>query len=279
MTLSRREALKAAAGLAIGPPLGAFQEKKRVPIGVQLYSVRDLVKNAFDGTLKAVADLGFEGVEFAGYYQYDSDAAGLRKKLDALGLKAAGTHISAGSLGGEALKRTTEFHATLGCRFLIVPFDRRFTHPERSKELAELMNKAAAALKPAGLFCGYHNHTEEFKKEGDKTYWELFAERTSKDVVLQQDVGWTVAAGLDPVEIVKKYPGRIRTTHLKAKGKNPFIGEEGTDWKGLLAACLDVGGTEWFVVEQEDYPDRRSPLECTKRSFEGLKKLLADMGR
>ena len=284
---SRRDVLRlgAATAAALALPRYTFGAAGKKPgIGVQLYSVRDACAKDFDGTLKEIAGLGFEGVEFAGYHKYDGKAADLKKKLDELGLKAAGTHIGANSFTGDALKKTIEFHKTIGCSLLICPGDGRFTNPEKSKELAELFSKAAEALKPEGLYCGYHNHTEEFKKaEGDKTWWDLFAERTSKDVVLQLDFGHAIYAGADSVALVKKSPGRIKTTHIKGRlprgttGKKPFVGQDTADWKAILGACREVGGTEWFSIEQEDYPDGKSPMECTKISLEGLKKILKEM--
>ena len=287
--LTRRDALRwTGAGLlsaAAAPRLLAWTRPPRIPIGVQLWSVRKDCGKDFDAALKRIADMGFEGVEFSSYHQYANDAKGLKKKLDDLGLKAGGTHVRTNTLEGDALKKSIDFHKTLGCKFLIVPGDGRFTHPEKSKELAEIMNKAAEKLKPEGLFCGYHNHTKEFQKDGGKTYWDLFAERTSKDVVLQQDVGWTTVAGLDPVALVRKYPGRTKTTHFKAKfpkgtkGAKHFIGQDVIDWKSLITACTEVGGTEWFLVEQEDYPEGKSPMECTELSLKGLKKILKEMGK
>src|SRR5262245_55007866 len=188
--LTRRELLKwAAAGtLSAALPLRAEdkKDKKAIPIGVQLYSVRADCGKDFDAALREIAGMGFEGVEFAGYYKYQDDAPGLKKKLDEFHLKAAGTHIGAGSFVGDKLKRTIEFHKTIGCKFLIVPGDGRFTDPEKSKEFAEFMNKTAEALKPEGLSTGYHNHDQEFRrKDGDKTFWDLFGERTNKDVIMQ----------------------------------------------------------------------------------------------
>jgi sugar phosphate isomerase/epimerase len=226
--------------------------------------------------------MGFDGVEFAGYHKYGGKAKELRQKLDDLGLKTAATHIGTGTFRGDALKGTIEFHQIIGCKFLIVPGDRDFTDPEKSKALAETFNKTAEVLKPLGMACGYHNHTGEFKKDGDKTYFDLFAERTTEDVVLQQDCGWTAAAGLDPVAMMKKYPGRMKSTHFKptvvggdkAKGKKAFIGQDSVDWVAVIAACRDFGGTEWITLEQEAYPDGKSPMECTAISFEALKKLM-----
>ncbi len=286
--LTRRDVLKlTVAGIAMGAGGRVLfaEDKKRIPISVQLYSVRDVCAKDFDSALKQMADLGFEGVEFAGYYKYASDARGLKKKLDDLHLRAAATHIGAGEFAADKIDKTIEFHKTIGCKFLIVPGDKRFTDPEKSKELAELMTKTAERLKPEGLYCGYHNHTAEFQKDGDKTYWDLFAERTSKDVVLQQDVGHTVYAGVDPVALVKKYPGRTKTTHIKGRlpqgtqGKKPFVGQDLVDWKSYLGACYAVGGTEWFSIEQEEYPDGKSSVECTKISLDGLKTILTELGK
>ena len=182
----------------------------RIPVALQLYSVRNDCKENFDAALEKVAAMGFEGVEFAGYYNYAANAAGLAARLKALNLKAAGTHVRMDALRGDALKATIDFHQGIGCRFLVVPGDPAFTDPEKSKALADEMNAIAATLKPLGMATGYHNHVNEFKKDGDKTFWDLFAERTSKDIILQQDCGWTMAAGYDPAEYIRKYPGRRR---------------------------------------------------------------------
>ena len=285
-SLSRREFVKSSilAASALGmSPLAWAQAVggSNFKVSVQLYSVRDDCGKDFDAALARVAKMGFAGVEFAGYHKYGGKAKELRQKLDDLNLKAAGTHIGTGSFRGDAMKRTIEFHQTIGCKYLIVPGDGDFTNPEKSPALAETFNKAAEALKPLGMYCGYHNHTGEFKKVDGKTYWDLFAERTTKDVVLQQDCGWTVAAGLDPVELMKRYPGRMKITHFKPtvlgkdKGtKKAYLGQDSVDWAAVIAACREVGGTEWASVEQETYPDGKSPMECTELSLAGLKKLL-----
>jgi sugar phosphate isomerase/epimerase len=281
--LSRRSFLGLAGTVPLAWAAGvrlAAQGGRRIPVAVQLYSVRDACKRDFDAALEQVAAMGFAGVEFAGYYNYAGKAAELRRRLDALHLKAAGTHVGLETLQGDALARTIEFHQAIGCRFLVVPGNPAFTDPEKSQALADTFNQLSERLKPLGMACGYHNHTGEFKKDGDKTYWDLFATRTNKDVILQQDCGWTMAAGFDPVEYVKKYPGRTRTTHFKATvragdaGKKAILGQDSVDWAGVYAACQSVGGTEWIVLEQETYPDGRSPMDCTRDSFAGLKKIM-----
>lgn len=290
MQSTRRDFLKwsaAAGAAALARPASLLaQDKKHIPIGLQLYSVRDVLGKDFEGTLKQVAEMGFEGVEFAGNFgKYGKDPEGLRKLLDSLKLQAAGTHTGANTLAGDALKKTVEFYKALGCKYLIVPGDGRYTKPEPSKEYAEFMTKTAEALKAEGMFTGHHNHTQEFAKaDGDKTYFDLFAERTPKEVVIQQDMGHTMAANVDPTAIVKKYPGRIKTTHIKNRpakstGKKPFVGEDNFDWKAYVTACYEVGGTEWFTLEQEEYPDGKTSLECTKISMDGFKAVLKELGK
>jgi sugar phosphate isomerase/epimerase len=283
--LTRRTILKAA-GLgalawALPREFAEAAAAARIPIAVQLYSVRGDCKRDFDAALEQVAKMGFAGVEFAGYYQYEGKAPELRQRLDALKLKAAGTHINAGLFRDETLQNTIDFHRAIGCKFLIVPGDGAFTDPEKSKALAETFNRTAAILKPLDMVCGFHNHTAEFRKDGDKTYWDLFAERTSKEVVLQQDCGWTAAAGQDPVAYVKRYPGRTRTVHFKPtvisadkETKKAILGQDSVDWAAVFEACASVGGTEWIVIEQETYPDGKTPMECTEASFAGLKQIL-----
>ncbi|HOW66744.1 MAG TPA: sugar phosphate isomerase/epimerase [Candidatus Paceibacterota bacterium] len=280
-----KHSLAAATILGLAPSPWALAASKKLPVALQLYSVRDFCQKDFDGTLAEVAKLGFDGVEFAGYYKYDAKngaekAAELKKKLDDLNLKVAATHIGTGNFRGDALKRAIEYHQTIGCKFLVVPGDGDFTHPEKSKALAETFNQTAAVLKPLGMACGYHNHTSEFKKDGDKTYWDLFAERTTKDVILQQDCGWTAAAGLDPVEMMKRYPGRMRSTHFKPtivgndSTKKAILGLDSVDWAKVLQGCIEYGGTEWVTLEQETYPDGKSSMECSALSFAALKKLM-----
>jgi sugar phosphate isomerase/epimerase len=286
ITMTRRDMLKTTAVVATAagiPRLTVATESETAStpgISIQLYSVRKDCAQDFDKALAQVATMGFDAVEFAGYHKYGDKAKDLRAKLDELGLKVAGTHIGTGTLVGDALAKTVDFHQAIGCKYLIVPGDRRFSHPDGSKELADIFNKAAEQLKAAGMKCGYHNHTHEFKKEGDKTYWELFAERTCEDVVLQQDVGWSTVAGQDAAALIRKYPGRSQIIHCKpavvrGDAGRPIIGEDSVKWAEIIRACEEAGGTEWLTIEQEAYPDRKTPMQCVELSLAGLKQILA----
>lgn len=281
--MCRRELFKAGAVGAVLAGLGGTQAlarpKKKSDIGIalQLYSVRGDCAKDFDKTLEAVAKMGFDAVEFAGYHSYANDPEGLRKRLDSLGLKAAATHIGTKNLTGDILPKTIDFHQTIGCKYLIVPGDGRFWNPQGSKELAAIFNAADAKLRPLGMACGYHNHKNEFKKEGNKTYWDLFAERTSDNVVLQQDVGWTVAAKLNPAAYIWKYPGRSQVIHCKPTvvGEGiPIVGQDSVPWTQVFEACQAVGKTEWYTIEQERYLPGKSPLDCVHLSLAAMKAII-----
>lgn len=251
----------------------------RPGLALQLYSVRRDCANDFDKALETVAGMGFEGVEFAGFHSYGGRAPELKERLEELGMGVAGSHVRTHLLSDQ---RSIDFHRAIGCRYMIVPIDNRAWHAERSKELAEELNQRAEALKEYGIYCGYHNHAQEFgeSNEEGKTWWDLLAERTSDDVVLQMDVGWVVQAGRDPVKYLRRYPGRTRTVHFKPAvrrgdhGKTHIIGKDSVPWKDVVAATREVGGTEWMIVEQEHYPDGRSPMESSELSLKGLKKIL-----
>jgi sugar phosphate isomerase/epimerase len=287
MQLSRRHFIQttALAAAAAGISSTAWAQTATKPkIAVQLYSVRDDSGKDFDATLEKIAKMGFEGVEFAGYFNYNGKPKELRKRLDDLKLKAVSTHIGTGSFRGDELKKTIEFAQIIGLQYLVVPGDGDFTNSEKSKALAETFNVTALALKSYGMACGYHNHTHEFDKEKEtgKTFYDLFAERTIKEVVLEQDCGWTAYAKLNPVDLMKKYPGRFRLQHYKptvveadknTPSKKAYFGQDSVDWVTVLAASKTIGGMEWAILEQEAYPDGKSPMECTEISFAGMKKI------
>ena len=292
MKTTRRDFLKAAtvtSGLMMtGVPTLAVAETKpkqaqRIEVGLQLYSVRYDCAKDFDRTLAKVAAMGITGVEFAGYHKYGNDAAGLKKQLDANGLKTIATFIGTGDLQGDALKRSIEYSKTIGCNILTVGGDGAFCNDAGNQRLADVFNKASEDLKPLGMVCGYHNHASEMAIAANgKTWWEIFVERTNKNVVLHCDVSWVAQGGQDPVAMIRKFPGRTGVIHAKPfvkhgdKGKRDVIGHDSLDWKGIIAACYEVGGTKWFSVEQETYPEGKSAMQCTDISIQGLKAILAD---
>jgi sugar phosphate isomerase/epimerase len=268
--------------LALG--CGAAYAAPAAPrIGLQLWSVRDEVKRDFEGTLSKVARLGFEGVEFAGDLgPFAANAAGLKSFMDKTGLACAGAHTSFDALAPARFDATTSFYRTLGCRNLVIGMDKRAFEKEGAAQVARELSALSARLAPIGMRIGYHNHAEEMAGPEGETTWDLIATSTPKDSILQQDVGWTTFAGKDPVALVKRYPGRTVSTHFKpkfVKGSTGsyVIGQDKTDWAGLTRAVRSVGGTEWIIIEQEDYPNGQSQLEAVAASLRGYQAVLAKL--
>jgi len=250
-------------------------------ISVQLWSVKDEVKADFKGTLQQLANMGFSGVEFANEFgEFSGDAKAIKSVLDELGLQGSGAHISFEQLNDTNFEDTVAFYQTLGVNILIVGWDERAWHPEGIKEIVALLNKLDKKLAPLNMKTGFHNHDHEFNHFQGITYWDYLAQNTSQNVILQQDVGWTTYAGKDPIDYVNRYPGRTLTTHYKVRlpegteGKLPIIGKDTIDWLNLSKANMAVGGTLWFVVEQEEYPNGLTPLQTVEQSKIGLDNIL-----
>ncbi|WP_440904476.1 sugar phosphate isomerase/epimerase family protein [Catenovulum sp. SX2] len=250
-------------------------------ISVQLWSVKDDVKEDFKGTLTQLSKMGFQGVEFArDFGPFANDPHGLKQFLAGLNLQASGAHIPFSYLDDENFLSTVAFYKTLGCDMLIVPYDERAFSADGIEWVVAELNRLAKKLAPYGMKVGYHNHAQEFEAYKQTTYWDYLAQNTLDNVVLQQDVGWTTYSGNDPVAYVRKYPGRTLTTHYKVRlpegtqGKLPIIGKDTIDWPSLIQANKEVGGTLWLVVEQEEYPNGLTPLQAVAESKKGLDSFL-----
>lgn len=253
-------------------------------LSVQLWSIKDAVAADFEGTMKKLKAMGFDGVEFAGNFgPYANDPKGLKAFLDKTGLKASGAHVHFDKLSPENIEATIAFYKAIDCKYLIIPMDKRAFTTEGAKEVAAELAAIQKKLAPHGMHTGYHNHKDEMLGEMGKTPWDVIGKNTEHAVILQQDVGWTEVAGKDPIEFIKAYPGRTITTHYKASApaegnkEHPIIGQDTTNWKALIEANKTVGGTLWFVVEQEVYPEGMTPMQSVEASLKGLQKIIADM--
>jgi sugar phosphate isomerase/epimerase len=280
MNRSRRDVLKQGAGLtalcALGPtPLmrAARAAAAKIPIGLQLYSVRNECGKDLPGVLKAVAAMGYKGVEFAGYY--GRDAAALRKLLDENGLACCGTHTGWNTIQDDALKATVEFNRTLGNKYLVVPGlpKGRLETVEACKETAKILTAQAAKVKDAGMYVGYHAHGGDFKKFADgQTPWEVIFGNAGPGVIMQLDTGNCLGGGGDPIAILKKFPGRSLTIHLKEHGgpAAAAVGDGEVKWSEVFALCESTGKTEWYIVEHES---GSAPMESVKACIDNLRKM------
>lgn len=253
-------------------------------IGLQLWSVKDEIKQDFEGTLTKIGQLGFQGVEFAGEFgPYKDNPAGLKAFMDKHKLQCAGAHMHFDALTPERFDATTAFYKTLGCSSLVISMDKRGASTGESAQMSKELSALQAKLAPKGMRIGYHNHAQEMTGAVGSTPWDVIAQNTPKGSIMQQDVGWTTFAGKDPVAYVNKYPGRTVTTHYKAKfaegtaAGTPIIGQDKTDWAGLTRAVRKVGGTEWIIIEQEEYPNGMGQLETVAASLKGLQAVLAKL--
>lgn len=245
-----------------------------IPIALQLYSVREDAAKDLPGVLERVAQMGYDGVEFAGYYGHTAED--VRKMLDANGLQCCGGHLGLDTLLGDQLEATIAFQRTLGNRFLIVPG--LAAHRTATKaawlETAQIMNGIAENLKPHGMFTGYHNHHTEFHVLEDELPWDIFFGNTNPEVIMQFDTGNAMHGGAEAGPFLRRYPNRARTVHLKeysATNDKALVGEGDVRWAEIFELCETIGGTEWYVVEQESYA--YAPLECADRCLKNLREM------
>lgn len=248
-------------------------------IGLQLFSVRGECRKDLPGTLKAVHDIGYGAVEPWGYDGGTVEWQGvpakdLRKMLDDHGLTCCGMHLHTGALLGDNLARTVELNQTLGNRYLIIAMDKsRMSSAAGIRELADILSDVAGKLKPLGMFTGYHAHGFDFERIGDQTAWDILFSSTPADVVMQLDIGNCANGGGDPIAILRKFPGRARSLHLKDYGgpEGSVIGEGKADWKEIFRLCDTLHKPEWYVVE-EGGKDGLG-FDVSKRSLESLRRM------
>ncbi len=230
----------------------------RIPIALQLYSVRGEVQKDLPATLKAVAGLGYEGAEPWGYGGESLDwmghaAADIRRMYDDHGLICCGIHLATGALLGDNLARTVEFNRLLGNRFLIIAADKpRMSARETILELAGILNDAAEKVRPEGMYTGYHAHGFDFETVDGEIAWDILFGNTHEDVIMQMDIGNCANGGGDPIGTLRKFPNRARSVHLKDYGGGPgsVIGEGQADWATIFDLCETQHPVEWYVVEE-----------------------------
>jgi sugar phosphate isomerase/epimerase len=273
-SLSRRAFLAVAAA---APMASAMAPDKKIPVGLELYSVRDELQKDLMGTVTAVAKMGYQCVEFfSPYYQWTPDyAKQVRKLLDDLGIRCLSTHNGPQSFTADGLPHAIELNQAIGSQFIVLASAGKPDGLDGWKRVAETLNQGAEKMKPAGLRAGYHNHQLEFTPVDGRRPIEVLAANTGKDVMLQLDVGTCIEAGSDPVAWVDQNPGRIRSMHVKDwsadQGYKVLVGEGVAPWKKLFQAAETKGGVEFYLVEQEG--SRFPALETAQRCLANFRKL------
>lgn len=274
-------------------PLGTFAAEHRVnPVGLELYTVRTLMKTDVPGTLSKVAAIGYREVEFAGYF--DKSPKDLRAMLDNDGLKAPACHVSYDVVQSHWQEAIDAGHI-LGHKYIVCPWidDAQRKTTDGYKKAAELFDKAGEISRKQGIQFAYHNHYWEFlpsSQLGGKLPYDFLLESTnSENVKMELDLCWISVAGKDPLAYFKNFPGRFVLAHVKDLSKLPKldvgkdsktmineiaesftpIGGGVIDWKLLLPAAQDAGVKHFFVENDEP----KDAIANITASYEYLDKL------
>jgi sugar phosphate isomerase/epimerase len=272
MNMTRRSFVALSAALPIA--LRSYGAKKSIPIGLELYSVREALKNDAEGTVRAVAQMGYECVEFyAPYFEWtDAQAKSMRRLIDDLGIRCYSTHNAEQYFSKDNINRARDLNLVLGAKYMVMATATPKPGVDGWKAVADELNTAADVLAPSGLKPGYHNHQPEFKQVDGVRPIEVLAKNTRPEVMLQLDIGTCLDSRGDPVAWIRANPGRIRSLHLKdwssdpAKGYKVLFGEGDANWKDIFAAAESVGGVEYYLLEQEG--SRYEELETAKRCLQ-----------
>lgn len=240
---------------------------KKIPVGLQLWSVRNVIKDNVAAGLKEIADMGYEAVEFAGYY--DLKPAELRKMLDDCGLKCAGSHTSLKMLEEDAFDATVEMNKTLGTDMMIIPGGLL-----KTDDMAEAIDKALSIherCKAVGMRTGFHNHAPEFDLVDGKTKLDHLFENTPDDFIVQCDIGWATVAGADVPAFLRKYADRLETVHVKEYNpdvETAPVGEGIVDWPATFDILERETTCKWYVVEHEKGDD---PMASCRQCIDNIR--------
>lgn len=231
----------------------------------QLWSVNDFATKDFLGTLRQIAEMGYHGVEFAGYF--DTPAKEMKNHLDELGLYAISSHVGIDNIKTN-LEAEIEYLNTLGSKYLVCP-GADISTVENAKIYADLFNKVGEKCKKSGLIFAYHNHDHEFKLDGGQYPLEVLFDNADPQLVKQQpDVYWVAYAGLDAVEYIKKNKDRCPIIHLK-QIENYHTKANVDAGSGIIdfAKIMEIASQSDFVYEQERSSSGTS-LSNMKKSFD-----------
>lgn len=245
--------------------------------GLQLYSVRDAAQANLLETVGKVADMGYQAVQFAGFF--DTPAKELKRVLDSKNMHVAGSHTALDALTGDKLKETIAYNHEIGNDLVICPFLDASARSTRDdyKRTAEQFNRIGQTCHDNGLTFAYHNHNFEFDRFAGETGFDLlFGQTDPKLVKMELDCYWATFAGFEPETIISNYANRIVSLHIKdmkqesGEPRSVEIGSGTLDMKQLIQQGMSHS-VEWFVVEQEQFDG--DPMESAKINIDRLNKL------
>ncbi|MCK4676730.1 MAG: sugar phosphate isomerase/epimerase [Bacteroidales bacterium] len=247
-------------------------------IGIQLYTLRDLIKEDFEGTLKSIAQIGYNSVEAAGYYDgkfYKLSPKAYKKIVADNGLISISTHTA---IDPKNAQLVIDNSLGAGMAYIVLPSigkELRNTLDDY-KKLADKFNIIGELCKNSGIAFAYHNHAYEFEAMEGVIPYNILLERTEPELVsFQLDTYWVVYGGYDPVTYFKNYPGRFKLWHIKdmdatPKRESTEVGQGTIDFKAIFAS-KKIAGMKYYFVEQESF--NMPLLESVKISFDYLNNL------
>jgi sugar phosphate isomerase/epimerase len=251
----------------------------KIPVGLQLYTLRDVMETDFRGTLRQVAEMGYQFVEFAGNYG-GMTAKELKSYLDELGLKAPSAHVGLNFGAPDQIEadlaKQIEYAKELGMQYIVLPWAPigNLATEEELNQFLSIVRKAAEQVTAAGLKFAYHNHDFEFKQINGKYIMDHMLETIGADLLSAElDLGWVHRGGLKPVEYALKYKGRVPLVHVKdftADNQFAEVGNGVVDFASVFAAAEEIG-IQYYIVEQDQCS--RSSLESVKISIDNLKRM------
>jgi len=270
-------------GLLAAAPLGAATvaaaaTQQHLPLGLELYSVRDDLEKDLAGTVRQVARMGYKCVEFySPYYDWTpSEARKVRREMDNLGIRCYSTHNDTISFKPEGIGKAMELNHILGTRYIVLASPGEVPNIDGWKRVAELLNKANHTMMAHGFHAGYHNDDHEWQLLDGQKPIDVIVADTDKDVILEVDTGNCLASGGDPVAYIKRNPGRCRALHVKdwspQKGYDVLVGQGIAKWKEIFSAAQTVGGAQYYLIEQEALSGH-TEMQTAKLSIEAFRKV------
>jgi sugar phosphate isomerase/epimerase len=263
----------AVAGLSAGVAYAQRTGAKLGNIGLQLYTVRDMMKKSVPRTLAAVAKAGYKEVELAG--SFDVNSREMRKLLDSNGLTCPSGHIAMSDIGMTWMS-TLEDANIIGQKYLTVSW---IDAPERTldgyKRIADRFNAAGRKARDEGVQLAFHNHAYGFEPIGGRVPYDILLRETDpRYLTMEADVFWMRQAGQDPLKWFARYPGRFQMLHLKDMGPPPKnrmldVGKGVMDWREILRRSKAAGVRHYFVEHDEP----RNPIASIRASYQYLRAL------
>jgi sugar phosphate isomerase/epimerase len=244
----------------------------KLPVAIQLYSVRDAMEKDYAGTLKQLAEFGYKGVEFAGFGEFS--ALQIKGLLEELGLTPVGSHTNL-SLLRESFDKVIEYNLMIGNKYIVCPFN-AYESKEDYISAAKFYDECGEKIRACGLEFLYHNHDFEFTKfDGEYGLDIIYKNVKPENMGAELDLGWTFYMGIDPAAFLKSFKRRCPLIHIKdflSVGEKTFteIGNGLVDVRGIAATAVEAG-VEWLIVEQD--VSTITSMESARINLENLKKM------